>query len=628
MTDNGGGKYTVDITSDKDVFKEKIDEKHFCVLGQDDGTEIGDKFINDKYIEKNSVKAEYNYIDAKTVQIKITDSKESDYYTVYIHKDATLTGNYAAAFADKEAEEEDSVTITTDILSVKSNVGEFDFEVELTNATFAENITADNLSLSQGFADMLVKELVRTSDTAVKVIVEGTIDSSYSVGEIVFDENAVSNNLIISLSIGIEDARIYADFSTAVFENNQLTFDVSLDGGTFSDDIVEAELSGFQQGIDAGLENVVINEERDIATLTLNISAADIDTALELINGAVLSFSAESTDFNEDVSMVLNIRQAVLNANVDFVEQNETNYSATLIMSAFNGTLEELSVADITSISGTFKDYTPEAEDSEAGETGETSDGNTEAGVIYNVTVTKVKKIDEGTQVVFTFDCDELDLDNSVFEGTLALASGKLKNLWATESNENSAALYYSAAESKGGTRDTLKGLWGTYGDTISTYASGAATAFKVGKTVLEMTGVIESAEAKMDKIYDAIVSLQADVSAIKNQLASIESRLIELQDITNKVKYDTAAAARNSFYYGSDYKQLRNKITNYNAFIESGILSFLNGDKKLTLYYDVNGDITVPKAGNPAVSYRDIAIDTEKTSEYDFGVDWNFQYI
>lgn len=136
---------------------------------------------------------------------------------------------------------------------------------------------------------------------------------------------------------------------------------------------------------------------------------------------------------------------------------------------------------------------------------------------------------------------------------------------------------------------------------------------------MLEMTGVIESAEAKMDKVYDAIVSLQSDINSIKTQLASIEKRLIELQDTTDKIKYDTSAAAWNSFYYGNDYKQLRNKISDYNAYIESNIVSFLNGNKKITIYYDTDGEITVPMSGDTSKSYRNIDIDTSKTQEYTF---------
>lgn len=616
LTDNGDGEYTIDLTSDKEVFKKDVGKDYFCVLGQSDETVTDDEFINDKYISENSVQAVYKYIDASTAQVNVTDSGESYYYAVYIHKDATVTGNYAAAVVEKDYEDADTVNVSTNLLSVKSNVTEFNFEVGLTNAEFSDDITAENLSLGQGFEDMLISRITKTSDTLIKIYLEGTIDSSYSAGEIVFDENAIVSELIISLSISIENALLYADFTTAEFANNQLTFDVSLDGGTFTDSI-EAELLGLDAGNDAALEDIEINSTNDGATLTISVSAADIDEAMSLINGAVLRLSKESTDFNEEISSVLNAEQAVLNANVDFIEQNETNYTATLILSASNGTLEEISAADILSIAGVFKNGTPGDEEEYDGT--DTSSSGNEIGEISNVAITEVNKTDAGTEVIFTFDCEELDLEDAYFEGVITLANGKLKNLWATESSVKTSELYYSVSGSKSSTWDIITGLWDTYGDTISTYASGASTAFSVGKTVLEMTGVIESAEAKMDKIYDAVVSLQADVSAIKTQLASIEARIIELQDTTNKIKYDSAAAAWNSFYYGEDYKQLRNKITNYSAFIESSILSFLNGEKKVTLYYDVNGNVTVPMASNPAVSYRNIAIDTSKTQEYTF---------
>lgn len=434
MTDNGSGEYTIDITSDKDVFKEGIGDSYFCVLRPDDGTDTGSgTYIDDTYVASHSVTAVYRYIDTRTAQVLVTDSGDSKYYTVYIHKKATVTGNYAAALAVKEEGSENLFSCSTNILSVKSNVSDFNLEVELENAQFAQDITSGNITLSQGFKDLEITRLARTSDTVVTIYLAGKIDKAYSSGDIVFDTGAVTGvEVLVSLSVNIENTQMYADFSTAKFTNSQLSFDIVLEDGQFKDTVV-SELSGAADG--ATLLEVAANTARDRSTVKINAPAADIDAAMALINGGVLSVSGVSTDYNEKLSLELNSEQAVINANVDFIEADGAGYKATLILSTLNGTLQTLTAADI-SVSGSF-----------------------ESGAISNVTVTEVTNIDACTQVVFTFSCEDVDLEDALFSGSITVADGKLKNLWTTASNEKSAELCTFQRKATGERGTQLKGF-------------------------------------------------------------------------------------------------------------------------------------------------------------------------
>lgn len=603
---NADGGYIVSAVADKDVFKANVASTDFCVIGKnveettaksmvdtteesttaiDAKTESTGTRIDDTYVKDNSIGGTYSFVDSKHATFAVNTL--SDYYIIYIHKNATVDGKYAAGMCENDAENV-SIEISTETISLNSYESNPTFDIVIGKAVLADTIDSSLITFDAGFSGLIVTSAVRTTDTVLTIHTAGVLDGQYSSGDIQFGAGLIKGfDYPASLYIGINSAKAYADFTDVTFDNNVLSLALKLSGSTFKEN-PSITVSG-KDGL--SVSNVVLDESKATATVKIAVTAADIAAAIEAVKGATLNLADTATDYNEAISVELVPSEASINANVDFIENTSgETYTATVVLMPSNGTLNDLAIGDIT-VSGEFT----------------------------NAQVISVNKTDAGTEVKFTFTTAK-DIDDATFTGTLSITAGKLTNLWDNASTLVSTDLYFCSEGDRGDSLiDLVSGFWDTYGDKIKTYGSGASTALSVGKTILEMTGVIESTNAKIDKVYNAVVSLQSDVTAIKNELNLVQERLVAMENTVDRTKYDTAAAGWNNFYYLSDYKKLQNKITNYNNILNSSLVSFLNGDMKVTLYYDTNGDITIPSKTNPERSYRNTMIDTTRTKSYTF---------
>lgn len=603
---NADGGYVVSAVADKDVFKADVASTDFCVIGrnveetttepsvetsEEPTTAIDDKVqsessgkrIDDAYVKDNSVASTYAFIDSKHATFAVNTL--SDYYIIYVHKSATANGQYAAGMCQNDTENV-SVEISTETISLNSYELNPTFDIVIGGAVFAETIDSSLITFDAGFSGLIVTSAVRTTDTVLTIHTAGVLDGQYSSGDIQFGAGLIKGfDYPASLYIGINRAKAYADFTDVTFDNNVLSLALKLSGSTFKEN-PSITVSG-KDGL--RVSDVVLDESKASATVKIAVTAENIAAAIEAVNGATLNLADTATDYNEAISVELVPSEASINASVDFIENTSgETYTATVVLMPSNGTLNDLAIGDITI-----------------------------AGEFTNAQVTSVAKTDAGTEVKFTFTTAK-DIDDATFTGTLSVTAGKLTNLWGNASTLVSTDLYFCSEGDRADIADVVSGLWDTYGDKIKTFGSGASTALSVGKTILEMTGVIESTNAKIDKVYNAVVSLQSDVTAIKNELNLVQERLVAMENTVDRTKYDSAASGWNDFYY-KDFKSLRNKITNYNNIINSNLVRFLNGDMTVTLYYDTNGDITIPSKTDPTKSYRGVNIATAKTKSYTY---------
>ncbi len=380
---------------------------------------------------------------------------------------------------------------------------------------------------------------------------------------------------------------VYADYTSATFEDGTLYLDLYAKG-VFGDEPVVS----VQGGDNVQLISSDVATGNRSAKIMLSTAADTLNDAMQALDGTVLGY--EDSTLSTPVTSVLHTSQAKLHAQLDYIDGENGEYSAILVLSAQDGNLSDLDSSDITI---TLNDITAD--------------------------IQNVEQTDEGIEVSCLIKGSQDLLSNSL-TGTVALSFNPLTNLWGTPSSEETICTFYVP---KAGDRaestdifDKILSLWNAHGETIKSAASGASTALSVGKTILEFSGVIESTNARIDKVYDTCVKIQADVTNILSVVNRMEDKVnLAITDGKNAAyhsQYNQASAAWNNFYNGS-YQLLRNKIDNYKKSIDNQILTYLNGDDhSITLYMDKNGEVTVPKSAGDSKSYKNISI--IQTEAYD----------
>ncbi|MEG1846338.1 MAG: hypothetical protein RR239_05495, partial [Oscillospiraceae bacterium] len=271
VVDNGDGKYTISAISKTDIFKEKIENKSFCVLGtgstastnessvtatdtetkettetkeaaekneayQAKETNKKSKKIDDKYIKEMSLDSTYKFIDSKNAEFTVSDKDGFDCYFVYLHETATIDKKYAAGVYIKKQEDLKNIEIYTEKPSVNGYQENPTFDIVIKNAKLAQKIDKNLITTSQGFSNLTVSDVVRTTDTVLTVHTAGQIDTKYSVGDINFGSGVIDGVESTSiLSIAVNSAKGYADFSKVSFNENILSLSLRLVNSTFND---------------------------------------------------------------------------------------------------------------------------------------------------------------------------------------------------------------------------------------------------------------------------------------------------------------------------------------------------------------------------------------------------------
>ena len=198
--------------------------------------------------------------------------------------------------------------------------------------------------------------------------------------------------------------------------------------------------------------------------------------------------------------------------------------------------------------------------------------------------------------------------------GALSVASGKVKNVWGTIVAECNMELLYITGIDKvdGYGWDDLLKVLEQNADTIENIGKvgsvigGVASAVNGVNTILQLTGVIESTDAKLDKIKKQLEDVQASITQLDAKVSDISNLISSSNAETmlgiNTVARSTASSSWNNFL-SNTVTPLSNIMTKYQLKYDEQMLAWLNTadqqNSAITVYIDSSGAITVPHPNN-----------------------------
>jgi len=152
----------------------------------------------------------------------------------------------------------------------------------------------------------------------------------------------------------------------------------------------------------------------------------------------------------------------------------------------------------------------------------------------------------------------------------------------------------------------TITELWDTYGDTVKSTCSTACTCAQVAEKILEMTGVIESTDAKIDKVYNKLCQMDSKVDQILTEIKNLQKQIGALEDLVQYRDYKDAWVPFRDEYF----KKLRTDYYDFIIKYHGELVTLVRGTAGVTVYKDSSG-VTVRAYGK---SYDNNEIISSKT--------------
>ena len=387
-------------------------------------------------------------------------------------------------------------------------------------ATLAPDLGPGAVVLSDGFATMDVTSLERIDDTTLAIAVAG--DFALEPGGLPYTYGTVG--LTPGAVTGAGDpspGRIMITHPTMAVIGEAMRYDagvmdiyLGLHGAEFADALTPDMFTVVSGG--TAVPVVAVERTATIeARLSLALSATGLDEAIERLRGGTVSALAGAFTDGAPLTGPTTITTAHLTGHITSVTHGDQTTRVAAALTVVRGYLGDLTPAAL-SFAGDFQG----ARDVEV--------SPTELGAVVSFGIPQ-----RGTS------------EETVLLGTVAVADGVLKNLWGSDAADAGVVLRWASGHESKGVVDSAMSFWGAYGGTIGTVgnvASSAASIFNAGKSVLEMFGVVEGTNAKIDKVYkemnaqfaathQKLNAMQADISSVLKQSQEIKEQLTAVHE-------------------------------------------------------------------------------------------------
>lgn len=413
-------------------------------------------------------------------------------------------------------------TLTPDVKSVSA----FDNEIKVTlvfaEGSFADNVTADQLSLESSFEDMKI-DSISSAGKNLTVQLTGDLKKCESMdlylpGCIEVDKSAMVNGTTPSrASVEIETQSFGFDYSNITITDGKLKAPFEITGFTLSEN---AEVSDFT--IDGMKVTDFERTSENAGVLTIDAAdAKDMNSASVLLDGKSMEIAAKAVSgADESVALCVDLSAASFYPVFDFADVKDGNFEITTVLYANDGTFTDSLNADSVTFADDFAD---------AQVTSITKDSDTTATLVFSV------------------DAKGADVEKMNLTGTISLKADTLQSRWGDTLSEDyshtrtyeqtSMGKFPIAGNGSLTTNDleNIQSIVGGFGNTtfgtIAGSVSGLTSAASGIVTILELTGVIESQKVKLDKIYDAIVELQKQLDALSEAFDESQK-----QELANRI--------------------------------------------------------------------------------------------
>lgn len=520
--------------------------------------------------------------NAKQLTITVPSTENDWGYLVAVHSSAISSGKFGESWGFNHEVIEEYISYSATI-SGEYATGDVNpvITVTLENTVAAAGLTKEMITLTGLFEGLEITS-VSGSESTITIVTSGTVAvaTPFFAG-VELAEGATNSGVELTADCEVAYRSAYVKQDSFALASGILTFDAVITSDTVTLAVNDAlTADGITYMVKA------VSEDKTTVTLGVATTASDLDSAIAEINGKTLEIPANKTASANAHTLTIYAIRASVGGSVDYIEETATanTYSATAILFVKNGVWNgTLTTSDIT-LGGDF-------------------DG---------ATVTSVTKDGDSYEVVFTFAKEGLDLDDISLEGTANIAEGKVKNAWGTTLAENDATLTYITGLDRGETWDAIKGFIdankSTF-DTISTVGgavSGVASAAGGVVSILELVGVLESTNDKLDSIRDMVALVNLSLQNLDSKVSNISS-LISKNDAELQLGIDksarTAASDGWNAFLTNTVTPLSNIVTKYemkyNEYVLSWIGSASSNEGIITVYIDVNGNVTLPHPSN-----------------------------
>lgn len=453
--------------------------------------------------------------------------------------------------------------------------------IELKNTVASDNINADMFELTELFADLEITEVAQNGAT-ITLLTDGVIpfEIPLTAGVDISSEATESaTELRAECELLMRNAYIKQD--SFAFSDGTLSFSMICLNGTFTfavGDVIESN----------GLAFTVktVSDDGSAVTLTVPISASDLDSAIAQINGKELLIPADKLSSGIAQAVLLYANEADFGATVSRFAKTETQnvYNVTAVLYAKNGVwADDLAIDDVT-LGGAFE----------------------------SATITALTKTQNTYTLDFTFEKSGINLNKVTLQGSVTIAEGKIRNLWNTVLPECTTSLNYikSGLSLDGYKKITAlipaeTGVFDRISE-IGSYIGTAAGIVNGVRTVLEMVGVLESTDAKVEDTRRLVREVQAAIEALDKKLDNMGSTITAgTVETMSAVQYNTYITASGNWdhFLGSYVTPLQSELTEFRMAYNDYMLNYIMNAHSLlhtvTIWKDVDGNVTLPHPAN-----------------------------
>lgn len=584
--EKGDGETKLIITYGEDIFS-KIKKNQIVLMGYTKANQDIEESIknNTTTNETKSQKIKkYSVIvdNERQITVTIKDGKtEYAGYNITIKSSAISIGKYGEA-TTFENEDIEKLAYEAEI-SGEYTTGDTNpvIQVALKNTVVSSDFNKNMVKLTGLFGNLEIDN-VSGSESTITIVTKGTIlsDMPFMAG-VDFTAEATESKQELSAWREIEYRTNYVQTDSFALDNGRLLFNVVLGADTFNvqpGDYIACD------GYTYGIEDV--SDDKTTATFSCAVNASTVDEALDIVTNNNIELAADT--IGSGIAQTVNILapKPDIGMLIDYIDKtdNAGTYLATAVLYVQNGELDTIETSDI-SLSGDFE----------------------------NVSIESVKKDGAVYDIQFTFTAEELDLDNIKLSGVVSVASGKVKTMWNTYSGQMTAEVSYVTGMNRDSTTwdavlkfiDNNKKVF----DGISTVGgaiSGVAGAASGIKSILEMCGVVESTDDKLDSIRRQLDDIQATMRSLDTKVSKISANISSGNaEILNAVNYNTYITASSSWnaFLSSYVNPLMNELTEYKMAFNEYMLDYIakanTSDKAVTIYIDNNNKVTLPSPLN-----------------------------
>lgn len=615
-----GDRYTATLSYENDIFVNEVTKDDVVVIclpfeSMDDdinisigGEEKKNQSILKTYADEIVTDIKVNKVDAKTLEIDVPDmlTEKSVLYYIVVSKKCTKDSTFACAM-EYILEEETEESYAELISNISVGRKDPEFTIKPDNAVLLEDLDNLDIQLTDAFAALTVVEKAVDGENII-IRTTGEVDNTEEVyGNIILTNEEKMIREEVNVAAHIFDLQVYVDMTSYVYEEGRLRFDL-----VTSDEELYA-------GDDKLLENITIdgapvaavamNKEENKINVTVETDARDVDAAVAGLFGKQLVI-AGALYGGTDVTYDIYDSPAAFSMDILSVEPVEGSEELALVKAdlyVLNGFFDGLTASDI-SFTGSF-----------------------EGAEILSFEEDEVG----GYYVTFHISSDASE---ALYDGIISVSEGKVRNRWGTVSQNNSSEIFYVAEEARfsenpGVTMlvDCVKEYKSMFKKTKSIVTSilklkADIATFNVSgfinnsMSILTSLGIIkEKKSTSNDDIYKAVAEVQAMQKKLEKKLAEVQAMLISsTAEIVNGVNKSTLLVACNGWNgFKSNYiVPLEATHTAFYNNVRANLVNFIKGDNNgaLVLYYDTEGNLTVPDSVSTQYSVDGIRLNSEKT--------------